>query len=277
MTLTLVENQFEAFFQAPFNAYGRNSLYVSPLKSDLKRFVDTRQNPLFENTDDIALFAVLEDGNPVGRICAHVHRASNKHYQLNDAYFGYFDCVDDPKVSALLLNAAEAWAKTRGYTTLIGNFNLTAMQQIGVVTGEFDAMPFTDLVYNPSHIPRLLEAAGYRAEFPMTTFSLDLQNTTPPVMGEKQQHIPADPDFDFLPITRRNIKTRMEQARKILNASFSRNPMFVPVTAEEFHFQAKDMAWIIDPRISAMLSFKGEPIATILCVPDMNPFLSRTR
>nr|MBX2823429.1 GNAT family N-acetyltransferase [Gammaproteobacteria bacterium] len=47
--------------------------------------------------------------------------------------------------------------------------------------------------------------------------------------------------------------------------------------AEEFHFQAKDMAWIIDPRISAMLSFKGEPIATILCVPDMNPFLSRTR
>jgi len=53
--------------------------------------------------------------------------------------------------------------------------------------------------------------------------------------------------------------------------------MFVPVSEDEFHFQAKDMAWVIDPRISAMLTYKGDPIATILCVPDMNPFLARVR
>lgn len=277
MTLKLLENQFEPFFDAPFNAYEHDSLYVSPLKSDLKRFVDANENPLFDNPDDIAIFAVTKNGTPVGRISAHVHRKSNTHYKLNQAYFGYFDCIDDTDVSNLLLSAVESWARDKGFTEVTGNFNLTAMQQIGVVTDHFEAQPFTDLVYNPPHIPRLLEAHGYTAEFPMTTFSLDLTNTEPPAIGTKQQAILDNPDFAFVPITRRNVKTRMEQARKILNASFAKNPMFVPVSEQEFHFQAKDMVWIIDPRISAMLTYKGEPIATILCVPDMNPFLSRVR
>jgi GNAT superfamily N-acetyltransferase len=52
--------------------------------------------------------------------------------------------------------------------------------------------------------------------------------------------------------------------------------MFVPVTAEEFHFQARDMKWIMDPRISAVLHWRGRPAACIICIPDLNPFLKAT-
>lgn len=277
MSCTLVEDRFESFFEAPFNAYGKDSLYVSPLKSDLKRFVNADQNPLFESADDISIFAVERDGQAIGRICAHVHCASNQLYGWNRAYFGYFDCADDNQAGNMLLNAVENWARTRGFNEIVGNFNLTAMQQIGVMTDQFTAEPFTDLVYNPKHIPKLLEASGYTAEFPMTTFSLDLTTAVLPTIGSRQQAILDDPDFEFIAITRRNVKQRMEQARQILNTSFAKNPMFVPVSEKEFHFQAKDMAWVIDPRISAMLTWRGHPIATILCVPDMNPFLQRTR
>lgn len=277
MSYTLHKNCFESFFAAPFNAYGPESLYVSPLKSDLKRFVDAQQNPLFTSAEDISIFSVEHNDLPVGRICAHVHRKSNLKYQCNQAYFGYFDCINDQPAASMLLEAAELWAKSRGYDEIVGNFNLTAMQQIGVITAHFDKAPFTDLVYNPPHIPRLLEAFGYKAEFPMTTFSLDLTKVEPPAIGPKQQVIMNDSDFEFLPITRRNVNIRLEQARHILNTAFANNPMFVPVSEAEFHFQAKDMAWIIDPRISAMLAWRGDPIATILCVPDMNPFLQRVK
>lgn len=67
------------------------------------------------------------------------------------------------------------------------------------------------------------------------------------------------------------------KGRLILNASFARNPMFVPVSAEEFQFQAKDMKWVMDPRISAVLHKDGAPAACIICVPDMNPFLKKVR
>ncbi|MHA7775234.1 GNAT family N-acetyltransferase [Roseibium sp. M-1] len=277
MSVIVEEGNFEAFFEAPFHAYGKDSAYVSPLKSDLARFVDPGRNPLFSAKDDIAIFAARRDGPPIGRLTAHVHRASNKHHGWNRACFGYFDCADDRQAAAALLGAAEDWARKRGFSEIMGNFNLTAMQQAGVVTDGFDEIPYTDLVWNPPHIPKLLEENGYAAEFPMTTFEVDLATTQAPEIGPKQQAILDDPDFAFAPISRRNVRERMEQSRKLLNAAFAQNPMFVPVSADEFHFQAKDMAWIIDPRISALLTYRGEPVATILCVPDLNPFLKKIR
>ncbi|MEJ6391648.1 hypothetical protein V8J82_00185 [Gymnodinialimonas sp. 2305UL16-5] len=276
MNLQIETGNMDAFFQAPFNAYGADSPYVSPLKSDLARFVDPAQNPLFtQGGSEIEIFTVHRDGRPIGRITAHDHRASNNLHDLKRGYFGYFDCSDDPETATALLQAAEGWSRKRGYSEIMGNFNLTAMQQIGVVTDGFEAPPYTDQMWNAPHIPRLLEANGYASAFPMTTFDLDLTRAEPPPLGPKQQTILDDPDFTFAPITRRNLKQRMEQARGLLNAAFADNPMFVPVSAEEFHFQAKDMVWIIDKRISAMLMYKNEPVATILCVPDLNPFLRR--
>jgi len=276
MSLTIETGNFEAFFAAPFNAYGPDTAYVSPLKSDLARFVDAAQNPLFTASESaIEIFTAHRDGQPVGRITAHDHLASNTTYGIKRGYFGYFDCADDVEAATALLRHAEDWVRARGHTEIMGNFNLTAMQQIGVVTGGFETPPYTDLMWNPAHIPTHLEANGYASEFPMTTFEVDLQTTQAPTIGPKQQAILDDPDFAFAPISRWNVKTRLEEARGLLNAAFAQNPMFVPVTAEEFHFQAKDMAWIIDPRISAVLTYKGKPAATILCVPDMNPFLRR--
>jgi GNAT superfamily N-acetyltransferase len=277
MTLELRRGDFEAFFEAPFQAYGPESLYVSPMKGDLKRFVDPRANPVFAGTDDVAIFTAHRLGRPVGRITAHVHRASNALHGWSRACFGYFDCADDAEAARLLLEAAEDWGRQRGFAEIMGNFNLTAMQQIGVTTGGFEREPYTDLVWSPPHIARLLQRNGYEATFPMTTFEVDLATAPLPEMGEKQQAVLADPDFAFAPITRRNVVERMEEARLILNASFAKNPMFVAVSREEFHFQARDMKWVIDPRISAMLHHQGRPAACILCVPDMNPFLKATR
>ena len=278
MTLTIETVRFVACFEAQFIAYVPETRYVSPLKSDLERFVNKSKNPLCSQHDStLQLFTAHRDGRPIGRITAHVHGGSNTLHKWNRGYFGYFDCADDAEAAAALLKAAEDWCRARGHDEIMGNFNLTAMQQIGIVTDGFEVSPYTDLVWNPPHIPRLLTENGYSAEFPMTTFEVDLPTTETPAIGPKQQAILDDPDFAFLKISRFNIRDRMEDARQLLNAAFAQNPMFVPVTEEEFHFQAKDMAWIIDPRISAMLGHKGRPIATILVVPDLNPFLFRIR
>jgi hypothetical protein len=276
--LTLRKGDFDAFFQAPFQAYGGDSLYVSPMKSDLKRFLDPAINPGFASQDDVSYFTVHQSDRVVGRITAHVHQASNIKYGIRRAYFGYFDCADNPQAAAMLLRAAEEWAVERGFTELAGNFNMTAMQQIGVMTGNFEARPYTDLVYSPPHISRLLEENGYSGFFPMTTFVSDLKTTdVEPLMGPRQKEILASGDFTWAPITRRTIAQRLDEVRVILNDSFANNAMFVPVTKEEFDFQVKEMAWILDPRISAVLHHRGEPAGTIICIPDLNPFLLATR
>ncbi len=278
MTITIRKSDFGAFFVAPFAVYRPDSPYVSPFKADLERFLNKSRNPLFSDPgSDLAFFTAHRGNQILGRITAHVHGASNRTHGLNRGYFGYFDCADDAVAAKALLDAAEGWARARGLTEIIGNFNLTAMQQCGVMTDGFAHAPFLDQVWGPPHLPRLLADNGYVPDFPMTTFAGDLLQTEAPAIGPKQQTILDNPDFAFVPITRRNIAQRMEEARLILNASFADNPMFVPVTADEFAFQAKDMKWILDPRISAMLHYRGQPACCVIAVPDMNPLLRRLR
>jgi len=275
--MELREGDFEAFFQTPFEIYDASSPYVSPMKSDLRRFYTVGDNPLFPQPGNFALFTVHRDGRPVGRIGAHVHPASNALHKTNSAYFAYFDCADDPEVARILLQAAEGWARQRGFDTIAGNFNLTAMQQIGVVTGGFESAPYVDQVYGPPHIPRLLEANGYEAYFPMRTFDVDLETIDLGALpGQGQSSLLASPDWSFAPISRKDIPQRLEEARLLLNSGFAANPMFVPLTREEFDFQARELRWIIDPRITAVLHYKGEPAGIVLIIPDLNPFIRAT-
>jgi len=276
----LQENNFSDFFKVPFLAYGRESLYVSPLKSDLKRFLDKDQNPLFKYFGDMNYFTVRKDGRPIGRIVAHVHHKSNERHQLNRGYFGYFDCINDIEAARMLLGAAEEWAGKRGFSEISGNFNLTAMQQIGVMTNGFENAPYTDHMYNPPHIPEILKALGYEAFFPMTTFEQDVTAFDPETLaGPKIKANLSAPELSWRKLKGKDFEKLMRDSCYLLNVGLDENPLFVPLTYEEYLFQAKDMMWIMDERVSAIVYQQAKdselPVGVIACVPDVNPLLKK--
>lgn len=272
MTLELRPGDLKAFFDAPFNAYGAEVGYVSPLKRDIARMLDPDKNPLWCAGNPYRFWTAHRDGRPIGRIVAHVHRQSNAVHGWPRAQFGFFDCADDAEAASLLLGAAEAFAREYQLTELAGNFNLTAMQQCGVMTGGFGRRAYTDMVVGAPHLPRLLEANGFKPFFPMTTFELDLAQAVPP-----SEDAVTDRAYSFAPIERRAFPARMEEARTVLNDGFAQNPMFVPLTRDEFAFQAGEMSAILDPRLSSVLLENGRPVGTIICIPDLNGFLQATR
>jgi GNAT superfamily N-acetyltransferase len=264
-----------AAFEVPFQVYGPGAPYVSPMRSDLDRLLDPARNPLCrDGRGRLALFTAHRDGRPVGRITASLHDASNRRHGTDRAQFGFFDCADDPEVAGALLGAAEAWATRQGAAEIVGNFNLTAMQMAGIVTEGFANAPYTDMMWSPPHLPRLLAQAGYAPTFPMSTFEADLAALDPGrLLGPKQRAVLDDPDFAFLPITRRSFRDRMEDARLLLNDGFDANPMFVPVSAEEYAFQAGEMMWFLDRRLSVVAYHRGQPAGVVVCIPDLNPLL----
>jgi GNAT superfamily N-acetyltransferase len=263
-----------SFFEVPFNVYRQSDHYVSPMRSDIYRMLDANKNPLFINGNPFAFWTVHREGKAIGRIIALVHRQSNQRHGTQRAQFGFFDCAHDSQAANALLNAAIEFARQQNCNELVGNFNLTAMQQSGVMTGGFAAQAYTDMVVGPAYLPKLLEENGFSAYFPMTTFELDLAMATPP-----------DVDFDllqssgyhFAPIKKSVFKERFEQARIVLNDGFAQNPMFVPLTPEEFHFQAGEMSAILDPRLSSILLHEDAPVGTVICIPDLNGFIAATR
>lgn len=272
MTLTLREGDGQAFFEAPFHAYPPSIGYVSPMRGDLLRMLDGRKNPLWLAGNPYRFWTVHRaGGKPVGRIIAHLHRQSNERWGWSRAQFGFFDCADDPEAARLLLAAAEGFARDHGMAELVGNFNLTAMQQCGVMTGGFDQTVYTDMIIGAPWLPEMLEANGFARFFPMTTFEIDLTRAAPPPAA-------LDPArFTFAPIRKSTFPERMEEARLLLNDGFHDNPMFVPLTAEEFQFQAGELSTILDPRLSSVVKRDGEPVGVIIAIPDLNGFLKATR
>ncbi|HET9228052.1 MAG TPA: GNAT family N-acetyltransferase [Thermoanaerobaculia bacterium] len=267
--LELREGDLDAFFRVPFDVYGPESLYVSPFRSDLARWLDAGANPLFRRFGARRFFTAHRDGRPVGRIVAHIHRASNERHGTRRSCFGFFDCADDPEAAGLLLGQAEAFGREEGADEIAGNFNLTAMQQMGVMTEGFENAPYTDQVYGPPHIPRLLAGHGYEPFFPMSTWEVDLTR----LLLESRE---ADPGLRWERLRRRTFAEQTRGVRQVLNEAFDRNPFFVPLTEEEFLFQTREMMWIVDERIACLVRDGERTVGTVICIPDLNPFLRAT-
>jgi GNAT superfamily N-acetyltransferase len=277
-SIELREQDFSSFFRVPFSVYDAASPYVSPMKSDLRRFLDREKNPLFTEHGRGTFFTAHRAGQVIGRIVAHVHDDSNRVHDLRRGYFGYFDCADDSDAAAALLGAAQDWARRQGLTELAGNFNLTAMQQMGVMTDGFGATPYTDMQFNPPHIPRLLGANGFESFFPMRTFEIDLRRLDPDSLrGPRERALESSRRMSWVPLRRRTFAAQMNDAMRILNEGFAENPMFVPLTREEFMFQAQEMMWIVDDRIAMLAYEDGEPAGIIICIPDLNQFVRDTK
>lgn len=266
----LTTGDFEGFFAAPFHAYGAQSKYVPMMKADMRRWLDNAANPLFVAHGEREFFVLRRNGEPIGRIVAHVHHDSNRVHHLQRGCFGFFDCADDAEAAQRLLTAAEQWCAARKLREIAGNFNLTAMQQIGVVTEGFEHQPYMDQVYSPPHIAAHLRANGYEPFFPMQTFEIDI--------AEAVARAPCEsaPDWRIERITRSHLDASMEAARRVLNDGFAANPMFVALSREEFAFQAKDMMWILDPRISSLAWQGDDPAGVVVCIPDLNPLIKAT-
>jgi GNAT superfamily N-acetyltransferase len=266
-------------FDVPFNVYGSDSPYISPMWSDMDRILDPARNPLARDGHGrFELFTAHRKGRPVGRIVAAMHDASNERHGTARGQFGFFDCADDNGVADALLSASENWLRARAASEIVGNFNLTAMQMAGVLTDGFDAPPYTDMMWSPPHIAAHLRRCGYEASFPMTTFETDLKNVDLQAVNEpRQRSVLGDDALIWHPITRRTFGQRLEDARQILNAGFDKNPMFVPLTREEYEFQAGEMMWIMDPRLSIVVHHEGRPAGVIVCIPDLNPMVRACR
>ena len=96
------------------------------------------------------------------------------------------------------------------------------------------------------------------------------------LMADRHRRELESSDIRWSRVRRRGFARCLEEIRDLLNESFARNPMFVPLSREEFHFQAKEMMWIVDHRITQLAYRDNRLIGVTLCIPDLNPLVRAT-
>src|SRR5438045_4194815 len=97
------------FLKVSYAIYDGDPHWVAPLLMDLKK-VFTDENPLFHHAK-VQLWVATRDHHDVGRIAAIIDEHYNKTAKEPAAFFGFFECINEPEISHALFQVALEWSQ----------------------------------------------------------------------------------------------------------------------------------------------------------------------
>jgi GNAT superfamily N-acetyltransferase len=256
------------FAKVPWVAHQNDSQWVPPLLSDVLDTLNPRKNPFFEH-GEAALFLAERDGEAVGRISAHTNRLHNEYHKDKAGFFGFFESIDDERVSGALLEAAESWLKQQGCDQVLGPESFSTNEEVGVVVEDREGPPMIMCAQTPSYYPRLMETAGYEKAKDLYGWYYEVGEI--PAEARKIAHaVEQHPGLTVRQADPKHLERDIHIVREVFNAAWSRNWGYVPWTDHEVKHGAKAMGMIIKPEITAIAEVEGKPAGFMVALPNLN-------
>jgi GNAT superfamily N-acetyltransferase len=255
------------FRDVPAQLYGADPAFVPMLDPAFAAVMDRRRNPFWRHAE--AQEWILLDGDrALGRVGACVDEDLQARAP-GCGVLGFFDCAQDEEAARTLLRAADAWLRERGCTRVRGPLNYSIHDTAGTLVDGFRTPPTVDTTWNPSYLPGLWEAGGFRGVQDLLGLSGTLELLGPERARRFAERAKRSGAV-VRPLDLRRFAEEVESVRGIYNAAWDGNWGHVTIGAEEFRFKAKDMKAVLDLDLVRVAEVDGKPVAFLLALPDLN-------
>ena len=264
------------FLRVAYLVYRHDRLWVAPLESDALLTLSSR-NPFYQHAR-IELWIARAGGRDVGRIAAivddHFHPPSGQ----PTAFFGYFECIDDPGISGALLRTVKDWARARGLERVLGPMNPSANDECGLLVQGFDTPPALMTTYNPPYYARLIEAAGFQKAKDLLAFDIQVAGSPAQRMERVALRFEKrNPELELRPVLKRTLDAELPHIKRIYNESWEKNWGFTPMTDAEIDFLAVRLKPLLTEGLVWIATQGGEPAGFLLIILDYNQVLQPLR
>jgi GNAT superfamily N-acetyltransferase len=265
------------FVNLPFDLYRDDPNWVPPIKAEVKKLLDQRKHPFYDGGREAEreLFIAREGHRTVGRVAAILNHAHNRVHQENVAFFGFFECVNDPGVARRLLAAAESWAAGRGADAVRGPSNPSTNYECGLLIEGFDRPPVLMMTYNPPWYEDLIEGAGYAKAKDLYAYFSPVHDASLErlkKLGARAER--RNPGLYTRKVDLTSFDREVALIKELYNAAWEKNWGFVPVSSAEFDALAGELKSLVLPDLVRIAFVADEPVGFILTVPDWNPVLT---
>jgi hypothetical protein len=263
------------FFLLPFRIYEGNRVWVPPVKSELKRILDTDKNPYFLNAS-LKLFITYRGGSAVSRCAVIIDRLYQQRHKTKNAFFGFFESINSDEAVKSLFGGVEKYCSGQEIEYIEGPFNPNLYSELGLLLDKFESIPSFFQTYNLSYYNDLLRKAGFNVQLMVHTRS----NKNIKEFIKKNFKGNLITESSDMTIRAFNIKKKdeeLEYLRDIYNDAFSENWHFGAVSREEYIFSAKYLELVTPPELIKFVEYKGRPIGAIQFALDINPFIKSFR
>jgi GNAT superfamily N-acetyltransferase len=265
------------FIRLPWRIYRNERRWVPPLISERRKFLDREKNPFFEHAE-AEYFIAWRDGDPVGRISAHVDHRMNEFQGENWGLFGFFESERDPEVTAALLDRVAEWHAERGREEVLGPMDFTTNDECGLLVEGYERPP---LILQPWHHPyyrELLEGHGLEKAMDLYMWELQLDKVEDkggfhPMIHALSKKVESEHGVTVRSMRKRDFEAELGRFMEVYNAAWERNWGFVPLTEKEVRYYAGDLKPILDERWAMIAERDGEVLGAALSLPDANQCL----
>ncbi len=267
---------FADFLNLPRSVQEKDPLWVAPIVSEQRRILNPRSGPFFEY-GTAQYYLALRDGKPVGRISAHVNPRYEERHDPGTGFFGFFECVDDPRVSGALFDAAASWLKSRGKGRILGPLSFSIYDEVGLLVDGFDSLPVILHAHNPPYYQDLLLQWGFRKAIDWYAFRVTQRDIDAEAMEKRLQTIMKGQNLVLTSPTVRDFSSRVDEVMEIFNESWDGNWGHVPFTRREFHHIFRQLRPILKPDMIHLVLDGGRIVAFVVNIPDLNPAVQKLK
>ena len=276
MNIKSVANKadLKKFIHFPFDFYKKDPNWVAPLRFDLRKQFNPDANPLLSHCD-YQLFLLIRDGLIIGRIAAFIDRLAVDFWEEKIGLFGYYECIQEPEASRMLLQAAADWLSERGMESMRGPWTFVS-EAWGLVVEGFSPPPCIMSPHNPPYYDGQLTEFGLEKAKDLLCYYISGKEDyqIPSRIMNLTDRVAKRYGVTVRPVEMKRYDEEVQTFLDLSNSSIINNWGYSPVTEAEADSLAKDLKLILQSR-GALFAIDpdGRPIGFAIALPDINVLL----
>ena len=260
------------FVKVPWRIFQDDPHWVPPLLVEHKEFIRQDKHPFHLHGASTAMVA-RRGGEAVGCILVSDDPRYNEQHQSNVGCFGMFDCIDDRQVAAALLDAAAAWLRARGRTTMMGPIDYSTNYPCGLLIEGFDTPPRVMMNHHRPYYARLLETWGLTKAKDLYAWWFNDSEDMLNKWGKRAQRLAKRGGITIRPLRRDDFNAEVARCMDVYNETWSKSWGFVKMTEAEVFHMARQLRRLAVLDLMLLAEVDGQPVGFSMTLPDFNEAL----
>lgn len=264
------------FIKVPWDLYQSDPNWVPPLKGQLLKTLNGKNNPLFM-CGPHTFFMALRDERPVARVMVGINEKLNREKKKKEGYISLFESINDEYTAFSLLEKAQEWLRKRGVETVVGPVSPTnGDDNRGLLVKGFDGPPVLMNSYNPKYYPELFEKFGFTKDIDLYAYYFDSSNLPVERYSKVVKYAMKKFNFQIDRFNVKNIDREIKDIKKVLDVAMPESwQHLTPPSLDEVHAEFNSLKKFMDPDLVYIARAGDEPIGFVVALPDYNQVLKK--
>jgi hypothetical protein len=265
------------FINYPYTLYKGNKFWCPPMRLDEKNTLSRKKNPAFEFCE-AEYFLAYRGKEMVGRIAAIINHKANERWNEKLVRFGWIDFIDDPDVSARLIETVASWGKEKGMKGIHGPLGFSDMDNEGMLIKGFGEEATLASIYNYPYYPEHMVRLGFEKAADWVQYEFEIPQQIP----DKVERLSK--------LVQEKYKLRVVQARKskdllpyagkmfvLLNQAFDELYGFTALTQKQMDMYVKTYFGFIRPEyVSFVIDEHDDIVGFGISMPSLTKALQKS-